>query len=70
MWRDHSDLSGVVDELTRMVPLERESAGTNRRAFLKAGAAASAGLVVACFMPLGARKVFAQDVAKQAAQCT
>lgn len=68
MWRDHSDLSGVVDELTRVVPLERESAGTNRRAFLKAGAAASAGLVVACFMPLGARKVFAQDVAKQPAQ--
>ena len=65
MWRDHNDLSGVVDELTRAVPLARD---TSRRAFLKAGAAASAGLVVACFMPLGARKAFARDVAKQPAQ--
>jgi isoquinoline 1-oxidoreductase beta subunit len=68
MWRDQQDLSGVVDELTRVVPLTRESGSTNRRAFLKAGAAASAGLVVACFMPLGMRRVFAEDVAKKPAQ--
>jgi len=68
MWRDHNDLSAVVEELTRVVPLEREPAGASRRAFLKAGAAASAGLVVACFMPLGMRRVFAEDVAKNPAQ--
>jgi len=68
MWRDHTNLSGVVEELTRIVPLEHEKAGANRRAFLKAGAAASAGLVVACFMPLGMRRAFAEDVAKKPAQ--
>ncbi|HEX7915723.1 xanthine dehydrogenase family protein molybdopterin-binding subunit [Rudaea sp.] len=68
MWRDHTNLSGVVEELTRIVPLEREKAGTSRRAFLKVGAAASAGLVVACFMPLGMRRALAEDVAKKPAQ--
>ena len=68
MWRDHTDLSGVVEELTRVVPLERRSGGASRRAFLKAGATASAGLVVACFMPLGMRRAFAEDVAKKPEQ--
>ena len=69
MWRDHNDLSGVVEELTRTVPLTRGAGGgANRRDFLKAGASISAGLVVACFMPLGVRKAFAQDVAKKPAQ--
>ena len=68
MWRDQTNLSSVVEELTRIVPLEHEKGGATRRAFLKAGAAASAGLVVACFMPLGMRRAFAEDVAKKPAQ--
>src|SRR5438445_4387453 len=65
MWRDHGNLSGVVDELTRAVPLTRDA---SRRAFLKTGAAASVGRVVGFFMPLGMRKAFAQEAAKQPAQ--
>ena len=64
MWRDRSDLSGI-DESHQASPLAR---GTNRRAFLKAGAAVSVGLVVAFFMPQGARRALAQDVAKKPAQ--
>ena len=65
MWRDHNNLAGIVDELTRVVPLTRD---TSRRAFLKASAAVSASLVVGFSMPLGMRKAFAQDAAKQPAQ--
>ncbi len=68
MWRNLQDLSGVADESARTVSLLRESGGGSRRAFLKTGAAASVGLVVACFMPHGMRRAFAEDVAKKPAQ--
>jgi isoquinoline 1-oxidoreductase beta subunit len=64
MWRDQIDLSGGIDASSGTTLSERETSGVNRRAFLKAGAAASAGLVVGFFMPLGMRKASAQDVAK------
>ncbi|MFT3790893.1 MAG: xanthine dehydrogenase family protein molybdopterin-binding subunit [Rudaea sp.] len=67
MWRD-DDFSGVVEAATNAALPERGAGGMNRRAFLKTGAGASAGLVVGFFMPLGMRKAFAQDVAKQPAQ--
>ncbi|TLY53366.1 MAG: xanthine dehydrogenase family protein molybdopterin-binding subunit [Gammaproteobacteria bacterium] len=42
-------------------------AAQTRRAFLKTTATLSAGLVVACFIPLGLRRAFAEDAPKPAA---
>ena len=44
-----------------------EGLSVKRRDFLKTGATLSAGLVIACFMPLGMRRAFAQDGAKKPA---
>jgi len=75
MWREGMNLSEVIASMESSTPSPAQPAAegrgfkqtASRRAFLKAGAAASAGLVVACFLPLGARRVFAQAVAKQPA---
>jgi isoquinoline 1-oxidoreductase beta subunit len=66
MWRDPSNLADIVDELAKSVSLDRgagKARGATRRAFLKTGAAASAGLVVACVMPVGAGRLFAEEPA-------
>ncbi len=61
------DLAEVVEELGKTVSLDRGSAqaapnaaANPRRDFLKSTATISAGLVIACFVPLGARRAFAE----------
>lgn len=68
MWPDpisqgNVDLAAVVEELGKTVSLDREAARTPanaRRDFLKSAATISAGLVIACIVPLGARRAFAE----------
>ncbi len=59
MWREPS--------LPQDASLPAAVESTTRRDFLKSTATLSAGLVIACFVPLGARRVFAQDAAKKPA---
>jgi isoquinoline 1-oxidoreductase subunit beta len=62
------DLAEVVDELSKTVSLDRgtlereaKASANPRRDFLKSTATVSAGLVIACFVPLSARRAFAEE---------
>ncbi|MEO6689443.1 MAG: xanthine dehydrogenase family protein molybdopterin-binding subunit [Dokdonella sp.] len=62
MWRDDLDLSLPVATVKSPAPSEPllEGAGSKRREFLKTTTVATAGLVVACFIPASVRKALAE----------
>lgn len=68
----NADLAGVIDELAGNLRVDRETPAEtripSRRDFLKTGATLSAGLVIACFVPLGARRAFAEEPAPAVAK--
>ena len=68
MWREPFDFSAAVTPADTAEPQARSQSGVDRRAFLKAGASVSAGLVIACFVPAGIRKALAENTPAPAAK--